>query len=286
MPELIGDFTRADDRGWTQCNSPTKQVFQFAHIPGKPVRFEPLDRRIIDRLLWQAFVLCAQKKSTSKVVDVVKANMDGEAITPFSFDRAVMPSGKSTAWEVPTLMGSETVKSIEGIIVHVARRRSFWRSKDPSKNPPDCQSLDMTTGHGDPGGQCDLCPFNQWGSATAADGSPARGKACSESRLLFLVRKDDRLPFIVKVPSGSLRAWSKFMQRLTNVGLPIWGVVTRLELETAQNHRGTSYPQIKPSAVAMLDADSIQALRQYAATFFETFAKVTIEESEPGDREE
>lgn len=205
---------------------------------------------------------------------LVEANLSGESISPFDLARVKVPAGGGTAWDVPTLGGSEMQKAIEGVVVHVGRRRAYWASQDPSGDPPDCSSTDGENGVGDPGGLCDLCPLNAFGSAK---GNSGRGKACKESRLLFVMRASDRLPIVVSAPPGSLKAIKQYALQLSNHGLPIFGVVTKLELVKTQNKDGIAFSQIKPSVAATLPPEAVQAVRVFAASLKDLFAVVAVE---------
>lgn len=211
---------------------------------------------------------------TQDVKGLVEANLGGESITPFDLTRIKVPAGGGTAWDVPTLSGSEMQKSIEGVLIHVARRRAYWASNDPSGEPPDCSSADGEYGVGKPGGSCDLCPLNEFGSAKNGEG---RGKACKESRLLFMMRPTDRMPIVVAAPPGSLKAIKQYALQLSNHGLPMFGVVTKLELSKVNNKDGIAFSQIKPSVSATLPKESIDAMRSYAASLKDLFAATSVD---------
>lgn len=208
------------------------------------------------------------------VKGLVAANLNGESISPFDLTRLKVPAGGGTAWDVPTLGGSEMQKAIEGVVIHVGRRRAYWESQDPSGDPPDCSSTNGVDGRGNPGGFCDLCPLNEFGSAK---GNSGRGKACKESRLLFVMRATDRIPIVVSAPPGSLKAIKQYALKLSNHGYPIFGVVTKLELVKTQNKDGIAFSQIKPSVAATLPPEAVQAVRVFAASLKDLFAVVAVE---------
>lgn len=202
-------------------------------------------------------------------VAMVGSNLAGESISEFDLDQVKTPSGGVTIWTVPTITGEENVDSIEGIIVHVAKRRQYWASTDPSGQPPDCHSRDMLRGIGNPGGDCEQCPHNEFGSSKKGGGGSGRGKACKETRAVFLVRPTDNLPIVVNFSPGSLKNLKQYLLKLP---APYFQVITRLTLEKQKNADGIAYAQIRPTMVERLPAESVDRIREYAVALQKTFA--------------
>lgn len=207
---------------------------------------------------------------------VLRENV-GQSITEFDLDRIGIPPGGATQWEVPTLEGSESVKSLDGIIVLWKEPRAYWNvpfDESGGGTPPDCSSPDSvqaTPGgmfaegsEGNPTGLCEKCPMSQWGSA---EGS--RAQACKQMRVLFLVRSDSYIPEAVVLPPTSIQPIRKFFLRLASRSIPYYGAVTRLELERARNNDGITFSQAKPSLVTTLDPDTAERVRQYGDQFRE-----------------
>ena len=216
--------------------------------------------------------------ASGEAMDVIRQNLGGELPSPADFTRVKVPAGGGTTWEIPTVDGdSESNKEIQGIIVYVARRRAYWASGNPSGEPPQCSSSDCETGIGNPGGKCEECPFNQFGSAHKVDGTAGRGKACKESKLLFILRAGQTLPDVVVVPAGSLRAVRQYQLK---IGMPYWSLVTRLVLEKAQNKDGITYAQIKPSRVGQLQPETAQRVLAYSKSLQQVFEQATVERAD------
>jgi len=215
--------------------------------------------------------------SGSEQNKVVAANVAGEVIEVGDLDRIKVPTGGATTWTVVGIDGEKSEKALEGVIIHVARRRAYWEDNNPTGEQPDCASLDCTTGVGDPGGACLECPLNQWGSAVKQDGSHGRGKACKETALLFLLRPDSNLPEIVSVPPGSLKPVKQYRLRLK---VPYWGCITRLELTAVTNKDGIKFAQIAPSFVGTLGAGAARMAKEYADTLAGTFQEVEVDREE------
>lgn len=213
----------------------------------------------------------------SDAAQLIAANVAGEAIGVGDLDRIRVPAGGGTMWTVPSIEGDKNEKALEGIVVHVARRRAYWSNPNPTGDPPDCSSRDCLTGVGDPGGPCDACPFNEWASARKSSGEAGRGKACKESTLLFLLRPGNNMPEVVVVPPGSLRPVKTYRLKLP---VPYFACLTRLELTKMQNKDGIAYAQIKPSYLGPLDPHAVARVRAYAKTLQGVFETVTIERDE------
>ena len=144
-------------------------------------------------------------------------------------------------------------------MVNILRRRSYWASTDPSGDPPDCFSLDMEKGIGDPGGECETCPMNQFGSA-----ANERSKACKETRSIFLLREGDALPIVVHVPPGSLLGLKKYLFQLAQQSVPYFTGISRLSLEQDKNKDGIKFSKIAFEFVGRIDEEGVAAIRGYA----------------------
>ncbi len=179
-----------------------------------------------------------------KVSTIIRENLGGQTITPFSLDRITIPTGGATNWEIPDLMeGTISAKSFHGIILHFTHGRSFWAQgldEGASPVPPDCVSDDLEFGHGDPGGPCISCPFNQWDS-----GHQGRGKACKEKMMIFLLRENTYIPQVIQVPTMSIKVVKAFMLRLASEGIPYYSVVPEFTLKkTQQTGGGLTFSQM------------------------------------------
>jgi hypothetical protein len=199
----------------------------------------------------------------SQAANLVGSNLAGENVSEFDLDQVKVPGGGGTIWEVPSVHGPENVEAIEGIIVHIGKRRQFWAEQDPTGDPPDCHSKDMVTGIGNPGGPCEQCKFNQFGSS-----KNERGKACKESRAVFLCREGDNLPIVVNIPPGSLKNLKQYLMRLP---APYFQVITRLKLSKVKNKDGIGYAEVRPELVAPLPGEVAGNVREYAISLQKTF---------------
>ena len=69
----------------------------------------------------------ALEVDTGELLEIIRENMGNDRITERDLDRVTMPLGGGLSWTVPTLEGEETVKSLEGIIVHWTAPRAYWQ---------------------------------------------------------------------------------------------------------------------------------------------------------------
>lgn len=169
----------------------------------------------------------------------------------FSLDRIKLPSGGMTAFEVPTGDGEETTleKEIVGVILYNHPAYAYYQDAyTGGSNPPDCGSFDGVCGVGTPGGACKTCPYNQYGSA--AEG---KGKACKNRRMLYILRENEIFPMMLNLPTGSLRAFTKYVQSLLTRGKKPNQVVTKISLKKASNAGGIDFSQAVFKVVRALD---------------------------------
>ena len=196
-------------------------------------------------------------------LELLKENLAGIKMAPWDMDKATIPTGGGTAWQVPDLEdGTKSVKALTGIILHWAPYRAFYfRRLDEGgeAGAPDCQSNDGVTGYGDPGGDCESCEWNQW------DSGKNGGKACPEHRRLFLLQPDAYLPLVVQLPVQSVKPLNQYLMRLASRGISYNAVVTSFALEqTKQRTGGITYSRAVPSLVRHLTEEEKEAVKGLA----------------------
>jgi hypothetical protein len=109
---------------------------------------------------------------------------------------------------------------------------------------PDCSSSnglypDMDIAHPQ-NNMCQGCPQNAWGSGRRADGSPSKGKACSDTKDLFVVLPGhaDKMFFQIRIPATSLKSLSTLGRKLESKKLASYAIVTTLSFAD------TDHPQL------------------------------------------
>lgn len=215
-----------------------------------------------------------------EATDLIRDALGGEQLGIGDLDRIKVPSGGGGAWEVPTLEGDSHVATIEGVIVHKVPRRAYWPytvedRPDDSDGRPVCQSNDGIVGVGDPGGSCAECPFNEFGSDIK--GGP--GKACKETRQLFVLTKDDLLPIVLTVPPTSLANVKSYFLKLLRAQVSPMDVVTTIGLERADNGK-YKFSKVTLRAGERLAPDARARLRAYADTLMPAMEAQTIVRNE------
>lgn len=190
--------------------------------------------------------------------------------------RLRVPAGGGLAWTVPTIEGPKPREEIVGVIVHWTTVRAYWASElgqGGGNTPPDCTSRDGEIGIGNPGGACDVCPLNQFGTAR---GGAANGKACREARGLLFLPEGEFLPFYLPAPVMSIKNLKDYFMRLASGAKPYWSVVSRLKLAQAQNNGGITYSRIEPAFVRDLTPDERNAIKGYRDGIVPAFANVEL----------
>lgn len=196
-----------------------------------------------------------------EIQEVLADNLAGDEISPFDLDRVGIPMGGATAWTVPALGGDEMAKEIQGVIISHRIVRAYWSKTYAASGggaSPDCESPNIMSGQGigDPGGECDTCPLNQWGTAVDDKGEATSGKACKQTHLLFVMRPDELLPLVVVASPGSLAPLRKYFTQLSSRRTNHRHVVTGLGLERTSSKTGLAYSRVLPRLVAVLDEES------------------------------
>lgn len=199
------------------------------------------------------------------VRDLLQEALGGDTLGFKDLDRIKFPSGGGTTFEIPTLNGEVATREIVGVIIHKVTRRSYWpipldERSDDDDGRPDCASVDGLLGVGNPGGSCLDCPMNDFGSDVR--GGP--GKACKETRQLFILTPNDLLPICVTVPPGSLATVKDYFMRLLRAQKKPSQVVTRITLEKAQNAAKINFAKAQFAVAGELDEDAAARVQDYA----------------------
>lgn len=201
---------------------------------------------------------------TGNALGLIRDNLKNQPLSVQLFDIVKAPSGGSTVFSVPGLAGDEAERELTGIILDYTTPRAYWDSADPVEGtPPVCLSHNSITSQD--GKVCAHCPYNDFGSK---DGE-SNAKACKESVLLFLLRPDNALPLLVRVPVSSKNRFLKYSTRLLSTLTPISGVVTKITLEKATSRAGKPYAVYNFEAVNVLAPEEATQARAFAKQFME-----------------
>lgn len=201
---------------------------------------------------------------TSNALDIIRSNLKSQPLSYELFDIVKSPSGGSTVFSVPGLAGDAAEKELTGIILDYTTPRAYWDTPDPVEGtPPVCLSQNSIISHD--GKACALCPYNDFGSK---DGE-TNAKACKESVLLFLLRPNNIIPLLVRVPVTSKSRYLKYSTRLLSTLTPISSVVTKISLEKATSKGGKPYAVYNFEAVSKLSPEEAAQAKEFGRQFME-----------------
>jgi len=201
---------------------------------------------------------------TNNALDIIRDNLKNQPLSFQLFDIVKSPSGGSTVFSVPGIFGDEAAKELTGIILDYTTLRAYWDTPDLVEGtPPVCFSSDSIISH--EGKVCATCPFNNFGSK---DGE-TNAKACKESVTLFLLRPDNIMPIVVRVPVSSKLRFQRYMTRLVGKMIPLSSVVTKITLEKTTNRTGQPYSLFNFEAVEELTHEAAATARKFAQQFME-----------------
>lgn len=210
---------------------------------------------------------------TNNALDIIRDNLKKQPLSFQLFDIVKSPSGGSTVFSVPGLSGDEAAKELTGIILDYSTPRAYWKTSDPVEGtPPDCFSEDSIISH--EGKACATCLFNDFGSK---DGE-SNAKACKESVTLFLLRPDNIMPIIVRIPVSSKLRFQRYMTRLVGRMIPLSSVVTKITLEKTTNRTGQPYSLFNFEAIEELSPDEAASARAFSQRFMELVNAADIEQ--------
>lgn len=163
-------------------------------------------------------------------------------------------------------------KSITGIILDYTTPRAYWSTPDPVEGtPPECFSSNSLVSSD--GKSCSQCVYNTFGSK---DGE-SNAKACKESVLLFMLRPDNIMPILVRIPVSSKMIFQRYLTRLIGKMIPISGVVTKITLEKAVNKTGQPYAVYNFEAIDTLSSEDAINAKAFGKQFMEMVNDSNIE---------
>lgn len=207
----------------------------------------------------------------SNAVDIIQENLKHQALSLDMFDIVKSPSGGATVFSVPGLAGDEAAKELTGIILDYTTPRAYWDTPDPVEGtPPVCMSRDSMVSSD--GKLCATCVYNDFGSKSG----DSNAKACKESVLLFLLRPNNIIPLLVRIPVTSKPRFLKYVARLVGMLTPISGVVTKISLEKATSKAGKPYALFNFEAVNTLSPEETAQAKAYGRQFMEIVNSVEL----------
>lgn len=202
---------------------------------------------------------------TSDALGIINENLKNQQLSPALFDVIKAPSGGTVVFTVPGLSGDEIEKELTGIVLDYTTPRGYWDSPDPVEGtPPVCYSSDSVVSFD--GKPCSQCAYNDFGSK---NGGETQAKACKEQICIFLLRQENILPLIVRVPVSSKNTFLKYATRLVSNLTPLNSVVTKITLEKSTSKTGQPYAKFNFEAVSTLSPDEAATAKAFGQRFME-----------------
>ena len=209
--------------------------------------------------LFQDFKICTMDEQDRQ--ELIHDNLGDGGFNPFDLDMIKSPSGESQEWRLPDISNEKGYilqDELVGIIIGWRDKRLYWEKEygEGEASEPDCQSDNLTTGVGAPGGDCTNCEYSQWES-----GKNGVGQACKVVRELVMLRPDKTLPCVVRIGPGSLRNIHKYFTDLVSIEKPYWKVVTALGLVSTKSKGDITYPKVTPRMAEIIDDEQLDVVR-------------------------
>ncbi len=211
------------------------------------------------------------------------------------------PGGGALAFEVAAAgVKPEYLTEIIGIPLTIQPKRTLWADKSiGSGERPVCSSNDLVRGKlrvddnkqldipdtilkiampGAGEGKCANCHFNKWDTAIDAKGQPTKGKRCSESKVVYLLRLGDVLPMKITIPSGSLGTFNAAIKQF-----PVRAdrCVMKLSLAKEKSNSGVDFAQYRAEFVSGLEPEAIASLQEYGELLATVFENSQVDPPEP-----
>jgi len=181
------------------------------------------------------------KMEPGEIQKILKENMGADELTAMDLTRVKVPAAGGTTWRIddPT-EGEIEMKEIVGILVATQVQNAYWEDEyTGGGTPPTCFADDGKVGVGKPGGECQQCDYYQFGSA-----DNKRGKACQQSRIMYVVPQGEILPMAIKAPATSLRSAKQYLLGLVSKRQAMSSVYTKFTLVRDKNQDGIEYSKI------------------------------------------
>lgn len=202
-------------------------------------------------------------------------DMDGISVF---FTRAKIPGGGVIQFEIPTddAERPEYTGKLVGVILHSHDQCTLWEEgQSKEDNTILCSSVDGKTGIGTPGGACATCAMNAYGSATKG-----AGKACKNSRVLYLLRSGDYLPLQLNLPPTSLGAFKDFYRKAFAIRQrPAYASLVEITLKKESNGK-EEYGVAVFRRLGDFSGEKLQEVKAYANTFKEQIKLILEQRAE------
>ena len=184
-----------------------------------------------------------------------------------SFQKLKVPGSGALQFELPgdNPDNPDYERYIDGVIIYNHATNAYWPagSEFDENTPPLCSSFDGKTGNGLPGGACELCAMNQYGT----DQGGGKGKACKNMRTLYILRSGEAMPIQFSLPPTSIRPFNDFVNAsFVTRKRPTWASVIRIGLKRMENGSNT-YSVATFQKIGDFSGEQLIQIKQYVETF-------------------
>jgi hypothetical protein len=218
--------------------------------------------------------LLVSEEEARAVHEAFVTNIGSGSITEFDLQR-IKPVKGEALWKIPTLEGSETTRSIVGVVVYARDTRAYYPGKEIRNQPPDCSSIDAITGIAKAGvnlgGPCAKCPMAQWDSA-----QDSSAQACKQSKQLFMLRGSSMFLEVVSLPPTSLKVVRQFLLKLVTQGIQYHQCILRMDLVEAKNSQQQTYGKADMKFVRRLSAEEAARAAEFRSLAESIAARVDV----------
>ncbi len=192
-------------------------------------------------------------------------DMDGLNI---GFQRIKIPSGGQLQFEIPTENpdNPDYARVLEGVIVHSHNANTYWPEghEYDDNTPPQCHSVDGKLGVGCPGGLCASCGYNVFGSDPKG-----KGKACKNTRVIYLLQSGTFMPIQISRPPTSIRPYTEFVNAAFMIRRRrVCGSVVQISLKKMNNGKD-DYSVAVFKRLYDFTGEELAKIRAYADSFKE-----------------
>ncbi len=204
----------------------------------------------------------------SPMLEIMRENMiEGDSFSEQHLIRVKTPSGGALNWEIPNVNGAQFTREIEGLWLFQRKEGVLWPTlestsgKQPVLHTTDLKTAIMRVRESEvpPEMLAAIKPFEispgiyKWRELPylqQGTGKKGVGTWGKESRILFILRKDDMWPLVVKIGPGSRKPFDAFVAQLDCV---YHRAIISLSLREEISKTGQKYSQIVPAKKGIVD---------------------------------
>ena len=172
---------------------------------------------------------------------------------------------------------SEKTETIEGVMIFTHCSNGYW-SQDygtEENQAPDCMSMDGKQGVDFETGEvreCNRCKYNQYGTD-----KQGRGKACKNTRRIYLMLSGKQEPYLLSVPPTSMRDVNKQLSRIMGrTKTPYTRMVLKFSLENVKSKVGMEYSKILVEQVGILPEEQFKITAKLRTELKEQYKNIAM----------